>query len=654
MSKATYDKVDRLTDYAFSRLRTEVNFGSREVTELNSVDYHQGELVSNTHSIVPALSTYFREILDNALDECKKCANQELKGYGTTIHVTYDPETMVFSVEDNGRGIPSHLVEMVFTEARTGRNFRERDDVAGTNGVGAATTNFTSTYFKVDSYHDKIHHSQTFRENPKSDSKQLIEKAEVKKCPKAKHGTRIEFQPSPEVYPDVSSSHLSEVFLSARLNEIAAINPSIKFFYNGEPIKLDWRLEKSILAGRNPIIISIDETTTVTSVKHRTLGGETSSREGKFLSTFYLVPQFDSTGDDVSHTIVNNIFAYNGGVHMNAFKNNLVKGVSAAIEGQAKKRKLKPNKSDIMAGMLIYNVTSMAAPNFDSQAKNKLINEECRRIIDRKIDDDLWKKITKSNPEWVNSIFERCARRTGKKDIQDSEKDAKDNLKVKVAKLRDATNRKRSETILIIGEGDSAVNGAMNARDPRVYGGLPLRGKILNVNGEAKSRVIASEPMSDIMNALGLTFSDRANRSSLRYGKLFIATDEDEDGKNILSLIVNFLFTFWPELFDKDLPPFVYKLETPFIILKKKKERKYFYGANYREYKPEDWKGWEAARAKGLARLEQTDWRTILSNPPAIPIQDMTGTMKEDLDMIFNEKRADERKVWLGFDDEDA
>ncbi|MCU6295156.1 hypothetical protein, partial [Escherichia coli] len=100
------------------------------------------------------------------------------------------------------------------------------------------------------------------------------------------------------------------------------------------------------------------------------------------------------------------------------------------------------------------------------------------------------------------------------------------------------------------------------------------------------------------MASINLIPGVKAERADLNYGKLYICADEDEDGKNIGALVCNFLYKFWPELFQDSENPFVYIFKTPFIILEKGKESKYYYGHDVHEYNPDDWKGWKATRAK--------------------------------------------------------
>ena len=216
----------------------------------------------------------------------------------------------------------------------------------------------------------------------------------------------------------------------------------------------------------------------------------------------------------------------------------------------------------------------------------------------------------------------------------------------KVPDLRDATGKDRTKCILFLGEGKSAISGMTNVRDPKIHGGLPLRGKVLNVNGETLKTVLANQTLSSIMASIGLTLGEPSDRRRLRYGKVYIAHDMDPDGLNIGALLINFFHIYWPELFDVDQEPFFHIFMTPYVIAKKGKERKYWYAHNYNEFIPNEWKGWSITRAKGLGTLQKEDWRYSLDNPELYAIID-DGKMEESLDLIFNSTRADDRKKWI-------
>ena len=120
----------------------------------------------------------------------------------------------------------------------------------------------------------------------------------------------------------------------------------------------------------------------------------------------------------------------------------------------------------------------------------------------------------------------------------------------------------------------------------------------------------------------------------------------DPDGFQIGALVVNILFTYWPELFEDKANPFVNIFMTPYIIARKGKENKYWYGDDYASFDPEKNKGWEITRAKGLSSLRPVDWKYSLQNPNLLPIVN-DPDMAETLDLIFNGARADDRKNWM-------
>ncbi len=619
--------IKKKTDYEHIRLRTNMYLGSIEPHTQSIVLYYdlQPRVVEVTWT--PALFTCLREIIDNALDEIVG------HGHGNRIDVTYDPENLVFSVQDNGRGIPiefdkahgQYLATMVLTEPRAGRNFDERGEVAGVNGIGSSAVSITSEWFEVEIHRDGKKFKQTFREGLPGSKEIDITAPKITSFKSDKTGTFIKFHPSKEVF---QSRILPEDFIRSRVTEIAICNPTLKIFYNGEQIKVKMRQEQTLFPGiAKPITIEIND--------------------GSLRSKFWIT--HGGEGAEHVHSLVNNIPVFNGGVHVDAFRRLFYSGMLTAMERESKKRKLTPNRSDIQDGLFIYNITQMMAPNFDSQSKTRLINEEVAAVMKKHLENpELYKDLIKKNPEWIQAIYERCEARTMKKDASELAKLAKNTKKAKVEKLIDATGLDRSKCILLLAEGDSAISGFTEARDPKVHGGLPLRGKVLNVHPSKTTlkEAATNEALLQIMRSIGLAVGERANRHKLRYGKVFITCDADEDGKNIMALLINFFYQLWPELFDEK-NPFIYVFDTPLIIAGKGKQRKYWFNDNYADFDQEAMKGWEITRAKGLAALRKPDWQNMLADPKVTPITD-DGELRSALDLLFNENRADARKEWMG------
>lgn len=618
-------EIKKLTDYEHVRLRTEMYFGSRNPHSQEIIIYEDNRPTIKEVVWVPALYTYFREILDNSLDE-----TVGHKG-GNRIEINFNKENFEFSVEDNGRGIPvdfdsnenCYIPELVLSHTRAGRNFGERGEVIGTNGIGAAATNFTSEYFKVVVYRNKKCYKQNFYESNGDVDKLIIEKPKIRETGSERSGTRIEFKPSKRVFKNLI---LPEEFVRSRIIDVAVSNPNLTIIYNGEKIKTKENFEKEFFKDYYcfSIVIETDD----------------------FYSKFVLVPEFNQTGD-FYHTIVNNVPAFNGGVHIESFKKFFFGGLLSNLEKESRRRKLNPNRSDIVEGLLVFNITRMKSPNFDSQSKTRLINDEIVPLFRNFFNEKFFVDFIKKNKTWIEKIYQKCLERTRQKDLEEISKTSRKIAKKKIPKLIDANSNVRSECILFLTEGDSAVSGLASVRNPKIHAGMPLRGKIMNVTEENPKKVLENKELCDIITAVGLKIGEKAERSKLRYGKIYLATDADPDGGNIACLLINFFYNFWPELFDKDQEPFVYVFLTPFIIAEKNGERKYWYSYNYLNFKPEDYKdGWNITRAKGLGSLTKEDWKHSLEKPEVIGLID-DGNLNKTLDLIFNEKRSDDRKKWI-------
>jgi len=653
MSAAEQHGIKKISDYQHLRLRTEMYLGAR-TNHMQYIPVHNYEGTTIEYlTWVPAIMTSFREIIDNSLDEFTKA---NISG---VLDVKYLESELVFEVSDNGRGIPidwdsthqCHLATLVMSELKAGRNFddTERKGVSGMNGLGGSAVVNISSEFEI-----IVHRRGTplingktkegmycftqrfFEGNPEFDDSLQVCEPVIKATSVTKTGTTARFQLSKKVFKHRT---LPTILVESLLREIAAVNPKHKITFNG--VKLPSKSVEETLFKKKTIALSINE-------------------EG-FVSTFYVVPNMTPENHGVLlHSLVNNIPTYEAGNHLDTFKTYFALRLIKALEKESKRRKLKPNRSDIEEGLLIYNNTVMDCPFFQNQAKTRLINEDVVKLVDKAITEDWLADVIRTNRAWIDEIFQRCAERTSAKDADEVDKEARKNLRKKVAKLRDATGKRgntylnRQECSLAIAEGDSALGMISDVRDPAIHGALPLRGKILNVSDGkiTAKKVLESQATSDIMNALGLVPGQKAVREQLRYGHLWIMCDADEDGKNIFSLVINFLYTYWPELFDNTEDPFVRVFLTPYIILEKAKQKScYFYQDNYHEFNPQDWKGWTIRRAKGLGTLTKKDWNHCINiEQRSVPIVN-DDNLKETLDMIFNKDRADDRKVWLQGED---
>lgn len=615
-----------ISDYQQARLRTEMYFGSRAPVTRTVLEYGPEGARAVETTWVPAVYVAFREIVDNAVDEVVA------RGHGDRIDIWWDDTNATGKVIDNGRGMP-------FTpEPKTGKpwatvllgmknsssNYNDAERKGrGMNGVGGAIVNFCSEWFTVEIERDRKVFMQRFDEGEEL----VAGEPAIVPSGSRRTGTKIGWRLSKKVFPDLT---LPVAFVRSRIFELALCYPNLTIYFNGQKLTVPKGGVPALFPGK--------------TVLH--LGTRVSGRGS---ATFWMVPEFLTEGEG-HHTLVNGIWTVDGGVHVDNFRRGFYSGVLSALERESKRRKLVPNRSDIDPGMLCFGITEVSAPTFDSQTKSRFVDEEVGTAVKKALDDEaIFRSLVKSNPEWVEAIFARCAERTLKRDLADIGKMAKKAKREKIAGLEDASGVDRSKCILFLAEGNSAVAGVVEARDAEIHGALPLKGKPPNVRELSAKEAMENEALGKIIKAIGLVPGQRVNRHALRYGKVYLTCDADEDGKNIIALLVNFFHSYWPELLDPERAPFLYVLETPLIIAVKGKDRRYWYDDNKKSFDPEKHRGWEITRAKGLAALKREDWKVILANPKLRPVL-ADEHLKEALTLLFekNAAAAERRREWIG------
>jgi DNA topoisomerase-2 len=142
----------------------------------------------------------------------------------------------------------------------------------------------------------------------------------------------------------------------------------------------------------------------------------------------------------------------------------------------------------------------------------------------------------------------------------------------------------------------------------------------------------------------------------LRYGKILILCDQDTDGSHIKGLCINLFHSEWSSLVQ--IKGFLSYMNTPILRAKKGNVTKLFY--NDGEYN--DWKssinnntsGWKIKYFKGLGTSTSIEFKEYFANKKIVEFV-YTGPESDDMiDKVFNKKRSDDRKKWLGQYDKEA
>lgn len=513
-----------------------------------------------------------KEVIDNSVDEF-------IMHHGERIIIHYDSELSSIAVRDYGRGIPLGKVLDCVSQINTGAKYN--DDVfqfsVGLNGVGLKAVNALSSHFLV----------RSFREGEVFEAKfsRGILQSHKKEKTKEKNGTFIEFIPDSEIFKKFA---FQEEFIRKRLWHYAYLNTGLTLFFNSEAIQS----EHGLLDLLNAEVAS-----------ERLF--EPLHYRGEKLEFAFLHTQ--NYGESY-YSFVNGQYTADGGTHLSAFREGLLKGVN-----EYSKKNFQG--VDVREGIVGCVLVKVKEPVFESQTKNKLSNTEIRTPLMQEVKEAVNQLLYK-HPEAAKKIVERIAfNEKLRKELAAVKKEAKEKQKkisFKIPKLRDCKfhyNDKSlysNETMIFLTEGESASASIVASRDPLVQAIFSLRGKPLNVHGMKMDQLYKNEEMFNLMNALNIE-DDLAN---LRYNKVILATDADVDGMHIRNLLITFFLTYFEALV---INGHLFILETPLFKVRTREKTVYCYSIEEKDKAIKKMaKNPEVTRFKGLGEISPGEFKQFI------------------------------------------
>lgn len=574
-------KYKKLTDVEHVLLRPGMYVGSIKHKTEDIPVLVEGKFSTQSITYNPAFLKIFDEIVSNSVDEHRrnpKKLNQ--------LDVLINPEKGAILVRDNGGIVverhPEHdewIPELIFSNLKAGSNFDDSEErlVAGTNGVGSTLTNIFSKAFRVKTCDGKREFSQQFINN-------MTNKQEAQVTPtKSKQGyTEIAFMPDFERFEmtTIDADHM--LMLEKRVIDLAACNPKLKVTFNGKDHTFNSFEDYCKLYTSD--VIYVEGPRWKVGISH-------------------------SNGSMQQVSFVNSVQTYDGGTHVDYVANQIVTHIRDLIK---KKHKIEIRPQEIKNHMFLFVQSDIVNPIFASQTKEKLITEVKQFGSSFEFTPQIIKKILTSE------IVERILDWAQQKAIAEEKKELRQLNKTlgrsKILKLIDAKeSSKRNECSLAIFEGDSASSAFRKYRDPRTQGAFPLRGKFINVSDLSPLKVVKNKEVTALLSAVGLKLGEEAK--DLRYGKILIYSDADPDGDSIAGLLINFFGRYWPEIFEQEV---VCRVVTPIVVAKKGKDKKSFYTSEeFNEWVTDKSKikGWDIEYKKGLAALEDEEYKEIIKTP---------------------------------------
>jgi len=594
---------------------------------------------------IPGLYKLFDEGIVNCRDHVVRVINSNLldKKYVTYIETDIAEDgTITLTNDGNGIDIAKHpennmwIPEMIFGHLRTSTNYDkdEKRIVGGKNGFGFKLVLIWSTYGRIETVdHTRgLKYVQEFHNNLDTISPPVITKTSS-----SKPYTKVSFKPD---YRRLGIQGLTPdmmALLKKRVYDIGAVTDhsvkKIKIQYNGATIPV-----KNFQQYIDMYIGTKDESKRVYEMPDE---------------RWEYAVAISPTQEFVQISFVNGICTFKGGKHVDYICGQIIRKLCDYIE---KKKKVKVNSNSIKEQLIIFLRCDIENPAFDSQTKDFMNTPSSKFGSTCSVSDAFIEKVAKMGVmDTACSLTEAKENRLAKKTDGSKTKTVRG-----ITNFIDANNSGTAQSkdcILILCEGLSAMSGivsGLSADDRNTIGIYPLKGKLLNVRGEQIKKISENKEISDIKKILGLetgrqykTIADV--NQHLRYGKIMIMTDADLDGSHIKGLCINLFHSEWASL--AHINGFISFMNTPILRAKKGSQILVFY--NEGEY--DKWKqslggntdGWNIKYFKGLGTSTSAEFKEYFANKKIVDFVYNGQSSDDNIDKIFNKKRADDRKTWL-------
>ncbi len=557
-----------------------------------------------------------KEIIDNSIDEF-------VMGNGKQIEI--EIKDKIVTIRDYGRGIPLGAVVDCVSKINTGGKYDSRafQKSVGLNGVGTKAVNALSTYFKVESVRDGEKKIAEFNKG------ELVKDHPVEKTTE-RNGTRMQFHADNTIFKNF---HYVPEFVEEQLWNYAYLNAGLTIVYNNQKFVSKEGLKDLLNKKTNEAelrypIVHLKDSDIEIALTHNNQYGE----------EYY--------------SFVNGQYTTQGGTHLAAFKEAIVKTVREFYKKQFE-------ASDIRQAIVGAISVRVQEPVFESQTKTKLGSQNMwengpslKSFVNDFVKDKLDTFLHK-NPAVAEAMLKR---------IQQSERERKDlsgirklaNERAKAAnlhnkKLRDCRvhytdekNELHAETTLFITEGDSASGSITKARNPQTQAVFSLRGKPLNCYGLTKKIVYQNEEFNLLQHALDI----EEDVDNLRYNNVVIATDADVDGMHIRLLLMTFFLQFFPDLVKKG---HLYVLNTPLFRVRDKRETIYCYNEQEKQQAVNKLKGKpEITRFKGLGEISPSEFGNFIGKDIRLePVVLKSNQSIEQLLEYYMGKNTQERQNFI-------
>ena len=610
-------------------MTNQYNAQSIQVLEgLDAVRMRPGMYIGSTGA--RGLHHMLWEIVDNAIDEA-------MAGYASQVDVTLHADGSV-SVRDNGRGMPVDIhptmgvsgVEVIYTKLHAGGKFNNENYAysGGLHGVGASVVNALSRWVEIDVCLNFKHYHMRF-ESVYDPAQQKVVAGRptgpLKEMGNTRErGTLVRFMPDDRVFETVRFNADTVV---RRLRELAYLNKGLTITFLDERAPQgdgDEEAEEDALRGEGRQVFCY-QGGIVDYVKYLNADKTPLHEEPIYLEgarddvIFRVAIQYTDSYTENVFSYVNNIPTGEGGTHETGFKAAYTKVMNdfARRLGALKEKDNNLGGDDFREGMTAVMIAMVKNPQFEGQTKGKLGNTEVRPAVEAILGQQLTAYFEDlKHQDLAMQLIEKAVKAAR---VREAARKARDVARTKnaleaaplVGKLSSCTGRKAEQNELFIVEGDSAGGSAKQGRDRRFQAILPLRGKPLNAEKKRLDQVLGNEEFRSIITALGTNIDESFSLSGLKYHKVIILSDADQDGAHIRAILLTFFYRYMRELITEG---HVYIGMPPLYKVQRGNKAQYAYDDNeLRKLTKGSAKGYTLQRYKGLGEMNPEQlWQTTM------------------------------------------
>lgn len=247
------------------------------------------------------------------------------------------------------------------------------------------------------------------------------------------------------------------------------------------------------------------------------------------------------------------------------------------------------SNDDVSTGLnYICNVSSLFV-EYENQIKQRTLTSHYKPILQRMIEEHMEIMFIENKFESEKICNQVLINKRSREKSDTMRKDLKKKLSEKVdgmfSRPEGLTDCKYHDdkSELFISEGKSAKGSIELARDPQYQAVYPIRGKILSCLKASYETIFANQVVRDLIKTMGCGVEVKSKHNkelsnfdinNLRYGKIVIASDFDQDGLSIQVLLLTMIYRLMPELLKQNK---VFIAQTPlFVIVEDKTDKKHY------------------------------------------------------------------------------